>query len=203
MAGHALPRVTRRGRVWRGLWPGRNPLRRTCDRVGAAIVAVLLAAFLIGAPLLALAAGQRAYDAALRAEDAQRATRRPVPAVLLTNAPAPAVCWCALLMRPRVLARWTTPDGSPHTGLVAVPATARAGSTVKVWVGPAGWPAGPPLTSSQVVSRAILAAVVAPMAVGIFILGAGAAAHWVLDRRRLARWDAEWRATGPRWTSSR
>ncbi len=29
-------------------------------------------------------------------------------------------------------------------------------------------------------------------------LGAGALAHWVLDRRRLAAWDAEWRVTGPR-----
>lgn len=34
-------------------------------------------------------------------------------------------------------------------------------------------------------------------------LGAAALAHWVLDRRRLAAWDAEWRVTGPRWTSTR
>jgi hypothetical protein len=24
--------------------------------------------------------------------------------------------------------------------------------------------------------------------------------RWVLDRRRLAVWDARWRATGPQWT---
>jgi hypothetical protein len=57
MAGGAPPRVTRRSRLWRGLWPGRNPLRRTCDRVEAALAAGLLAAFLIAAPLLALFAG--------------------------------------------------------------------------------------------------------------------------------------------------
>jgi len=41
-------------RVARGLWPDRNPLRRTSDRAEAAMVAVLIAAFLIGAPLIAL-----------------------------------------------------------------------------------------------------------------------------------------------------
>ena len=41
----------------RGWWPDRNPLRRRCDRAEAAIVTVLVAAFLAGALLLAPAAG--------------------------------------------------------------------------------------------------------------------------------------------------
>jgi hypothetical protein len=35
-------------RVARGLWPDRNPLRRTLDRVEAVIVALLAIAFLPG-----------------------------------------------------------------------------------------------------------------------------------------------------------
>src|SRR5215469_311228 len=49
----------------RGWWPDRNPLRRRCDRAEAALVTVLVAVFLAGAPLLALAAGWlRAADRA-------------------------------------------------------------------------------------------------------------------------------------------
>lgn len=36
-------------------WPDRNPPRRTADRVEAAMMAVLLVAFLVGVPLAALA----------------------------------------------------------------------------------------------------------------------------------------------------
>ena len=125
MAGRALPRVTRRGRLWRGLWPDHNPLRRTCDRMEAALAAGLLAAFLISAPLLALFAGQWAYGTSLHAEHAERAARLPVPAVLLTGAPAQAICWCAVL-QPLVRARWTAPDGTGRTGWVPAPGGDRA-----------------------------------------------------------------------------
>jgi hypothetical protein len=177
-------------------------LRRASDRAEAAVAASLLAAFLIGAPLLALVAGQQVYRISLHAERAQRSTWRPVPAVLLASAPTPAACWCAVLA-PLVPARLTAPDGTGRTGLVPAPAGAQAGSTVQVWTDPTGALTGPPLTSSQVVSRAALAAVTAFMAAGIALLGAGVLARWVLDRRRLAAWDADWRATGPRWTSPR
>jgi hypothetical protein len=30
---------------------------------------------------------------------------------------------------------------------------------------------------------------------------AGVLAQWSLNRRRLAGWDADWQATGPRWTT--
>ena len=198
MAGGAPPRVTRRGRLWRGLWPGRNPLRRACDRVEAALAAGLLAAFLIAAPLLALFAGQWAYGTSVRAQRAALATRHLVPATLLAGAPAQTIYCCAM-----VRARWTAPDGTRRVGWVPAPTGGWAGSTVRVWVDRSGRRTGPPLTDSQVANRVILAAVAAPTAVVITLLGAGVLAHWVLDRRRLAAWDAEWRATGPRWTRPR
>jgi hypothetical protein len=198
MEGRALPHVMRRGRLWRGLWPDHNPLRRTCDRVEAAIVAGLLVAFLIGAPLLALAAGRWAYGTSLRAERAER----PVPAVLLSDAPAQAVCWCAVV-EPRAWAMWTAPDGVERRGWVPVPAGDRAGSTVTVWVGASGEPVASPLTNSELLSRAVLAAVAGPVTMGFFLLCGGMLARRALDRRRLAAWDAEWRTIGPRWTTPR
>jgi hypothetical protein len=202
MAGGALPRVTRRGRAvaWAVARP--QPLWRACDRVEAALVAGLLAAFLIAAPLLALFAEQWAYGTSVRAQHAELAARHLVPATLLVGASAQTVTCCAEV-QPLVRARWTAPDGTDRSGWVPALAGARAGSTVRVWVGRTGGLTGPPLTDSQVVKRAILAAMTAPTAMAIALLGAGVLVHWVLGRRRLAAWDAEWRATGPRWTSSR
>ena len=202
MARGELPRMTRRGRLWRGLWPSRNPLRRTCDRIEAALVAGLLAAFLIAAPLLGLFAEQWAYDTSMHDQHAELAARHLVTATLLVGASARTVICCPGVL-PLVRARWTAPDGTGLRGWVPAHAGARAGSTVRVWVGRSGGLTGPPLTNSEMVKRAILAAVTGPMAVATVLLGAGALVHWVLDRRRLAAWDAAWRATGPRWTSSR
>ncbi len=86
MRRDAVPRVTRCGRPLRGLWPDRNPLRRA-GPVEAVIMAGLLAAFLPGAPLAALAAGQSSA-AGLRAEHAQQSAWHQVPAVLFANVPS-------------------------------------------------------------------------------------------------------------------
>jgi hypothetical protein len=40
------------------LWPDRNPLRRRCDRAEVLVMMALTAAFLTGAPLLSLTAGE-------------------------------------------------------------------------------------------------------------------------------------------------
>lgn len=63
MEKHARPRALRRRTGWygkapfrvaRGLWPGRNLLRRRSDRAETALVLVLLAVFGLAAPLIAL-----------------------------------------------------------------------------------------------------------------------------------------------------
>jgi hypothetical protein len=69
-----------------------------------------------------------------------------------------------------------------------------------VWVDTAGRPAGPPLRHWQVQGQAALAAMAAIFVLAMLLGGAGFFAGHVADRRRLAAWDAEWRATGPRWS---
>jgi hypothetical protein len=188
----AAPRwVWVRRRRW-GLWPDRNPLRRRCDRVEAAIVAGLVAALVLGGPLAALAAGRWAYDTALRTERAGEAARHQVAAVLLTTAQG----WSPATAQ----ARWTAPDGARRTGWVPAPASAPADASVRVWVDAAGRPAEPPLRHSQVEGQAVMAAVAAVFAVTMLLGGAGLFARQVADRRRLAAWDTQWRATGPKWS---
>ena len=122
-------------RVARGLWPDRNPLRRTLDRVEGAIVAGLAVAFLAGTPLAAAAAGHLTDSIGSRAARAQQAARHHVPAVLLATAPTsgyPGTC------------RRCGPAGPPRAGsgapawLLRCPASARG---ARCWCGlmrPAG-----------------------------------------------------------------
>ena len=184
-------RWLRRGRGW---WPDRNPLRRVCDRAEAALVTVLVAVFLAGAPLLAVSAGRWAPDGGPRPGHAQRAGWHQVPAVLRTTtiwrfAPSPVPAW----------ARWTAPAGVPHTGRVLAPAGFAVGAVVKVWVDAAGRLAGPPAPPGRHDGRAPAEGLVAALLLAELLWGAGLAAHAVVDRRRLAAWDAAWRAIGPIW----
>jgi len=189
--------VARAARAVRGLWPDRNPLRRTIDRAEAVIVAGLAAASLAGAPLVAVAAGHYTYSYASRTAYAQRAWRQ-VPAKLLTTVPA-----SGYLDQVTVRARWTAPDGTRRTGMVPAPPVAPAGGTVMVWVDAAGRLTGPPLQPAQARNQAVTAAILAPLVLGMIVLCAGQLAHGALEQRRLAAWGAEWRATGPRWTRQR
>ncbi len=189
-------------RLLRRLGLDRNPLRRAIDRIETAAMLGLFTLFLIGGPAAAVIAGKLADAGGLRTEQAQ-ASWHAVPAVLLHSAPpargpanpASSVAW--------VKARWTAPDGSPRTGSVLVGAGTRAGAAVTVWTDSAGRLTPPPLRHFQVVDQVILAAVTAPAALAVALLGAGWAVGRVLNRRRLVHWEAAWSATGPQWTGRR
>ena len=180
-------------RVARGLRPDRNPLRRAVDRVEAIAVAGLAVAFLAGAPVAALAAGHVAYRIGSHTASAQQAAWHRAPAVLLAAVPA------AGDDDNQVPASWTAPDGTRHTGPVPAPPGTKAGRTVMVWIAADGQLTGTPLQFSQVWGLVVLATGLAALAVGVIVLCAGQLAHLALDRRRLAAWDADWRATEPPW----
>ena len=90
-----------------------------------------------------------------------------------------------------------------RTGQIFVSGSALAGSTVMVWTNQAGQVSESPLQQSQVTGRTVMAQVIAVAALAVTLIIVGWAARWVLDRRRLAAWGAEWLATGPRWSPRR
>jgi len=180
------------------LRPDRNPLRRTADRVEAAIMAGLLAVFLAGVPLAALAAGQVA-SSGTRAERAQ-ARWHQVPAVLLQDAPEPAHALSQASLDPLVRARWTAPGGAPREGEVYAPGGARAGTTVMVWTDRSGKLEGAPVQRADVTIWEAFAALAAAALAAAAVAVTGFLARQGLDRRRLAAWDADWSRTGPQWT---
>jgi hypothetical protein len=184
-------------RVARGVWPDRNPLRRTLDRVEGAIVGGLIVVFLAGVPLTAAVADHLTDSIGSRTAHAQQAARHQVPAVLLAAAPTSGYSG----YQPEVRASWTAPDGRRRIGAVFALPGQRAGSTVLVWEDAAGRLTGPPMTLAQVRDQAVMVAIVAVMVLGLTLWCAGELAHYLLGRRRMAAWDAEWRATGPQWTT--
>jgi biotin transporter BioY len=184
----------RRRRVGVLSW-GSNPLRRKVDRIEAGIFAGLLVMFLIGAPLLVVAAGWWEHGAAVAEQRAQRSVHL-VTAVLLQDVPDIVAGTGAL--DAGALARWTASDGKSCVGLVLDTAGARAGSRLLIWVDGSGRQADPPLTRHGVRSRVITAAALALAAFAITLLAVAIWLRWLLNCRRLAGWGAAWADIGPR-----
>jgi hypothetical protein len=173
-----------------------NPLRRRIDKIAACLAALLMAAFLIGAPL-AMAAARWVGHAAAAGQRAARSWRQ-VPAVLLRGAPPLAVG--EAFGTSSVTARWTAPDGHQREGRIPVSTGLAAGRTVQLWVDTAGSPTGPPPRYGAPVASEALVAVLAPAALGAMLWWLAGVGRWMLDRRRLADWEAAWTAVGPQWT---
>ena len=191
-------------RLLRGRRLDRNPLRRGSDRAETVVLGALLAAFLAATPFAAHAAGSWAHATYAREAQAQRTALRQVPATVLQAPPPKLTAFPGAGVVPLgVDARWRAPDGQERTGLLFVPADVTAGSTVLVWVDHAGRLADPPLGRAQLATRAQLAEEAAVGVLAITLAVIGWLARRSLDRRRMGAWDAEWLATGPRWTPRR
>jgi len=176
-----------------------NPLRRRTDRIAVCLAGLVIAVFVIGAPLLSAAAVGWASRACDTGQQAQRSWSR-VPAVLLEAAPAPPTDAGGVVGHSWVRARWTAPDGRTRTGQIPVSGGLAAGRTVQLWVDASGSPAGPRLTHRAVLATEATAAVLATCALGILLLCLTWAGQWLLDRRRLTEWDTAWSSVGPQWT---
>jgi len=186
-----------RTRLVRRLGLDGNSLRRRTDKVAACLAGLLLAIFLIGAPLLSVAAAHWAGGGG-----PQQAGRSPhqVLAVLLRAAPDTATCTGAGPGYCWVPAQWTTPDGKARVGRIPVSTGPPAGSTVRLSVNAAGTPIAPPPSPSTLAAREATAVVLTTCALGIAIWCLGRALRWMLDRRRLTAWETGWAAIGPQWT---
>jgi hypothetical protein len=186
-------------KVARRLGLDHNPLRRRSDLIAGWLLPAAIVAFLILSPLVAGVAGlwMQAGNAA-----AQRAERswHSVSAVLLQPAPGPlmsdngANTW--LVWTP---ARWIA-DGRVRTGDIPAPADTDADAVVSVWLDRAGHVQAPPLTPGAARDRVLAGMLAALAALAVLFTVMALVTRWVLDRRRLARWETAWLAVGPQWS---
>jgi hypothetical protein len=173
-------------------------LRRPSDRAETAVLAVLVIAFIAAAPFAALACGAWMHAIAHRVQAAQQASRYQVPAVVQVPDGSQAAGNAALA--PEVQARWTAPDGKVVSGEVPAPAATVVGAVVRVWITRDGQVTDAPLQDTQVAGQADLAATFGVVALAATLTVTGVLARRALDNRRMAAWDADWQATGRRWT---
>jgi len=187
-----MPKV-RRTRLWR--WRS-NPLRRRADVVETWIVLASWTVFALGGTVVGTVTAQAADESLAQV----RAERRSVEAVLVENT-GQAVTAAEGASDSHVWAkvRWTASDGSAHTGRTMVDSGLKAGSTVLVWTDSKGDLTREPATATEAAVEAGLLGVTAALALGGLTLGAGRAARWRLDQRRIDQWGREWEQVGPQW----
>jgi hypothetical protein len=194
-------RATRLARFVRGRRPDRNPLRRASDRLETAALAALVIVFLVAAPFTALATGSWALTRAHQAQLAQEASSRQVTVLVLTVSSGEQGGGGYATLTSQAQARWTAPDGKTVTGEIPVPLNTTAGTTQQLWVTSDGQPTDAPLLDSQVTDSAYFAGTFSVIALAVLLAITGLLARRTIYRRRMAAWDAEWRTTGPRWTT--
>lgn len=190
-------------RTFRGRWLDRNPLRRTSDRAETVVGILLLVAFAVAAPFTARAAAAGTRTLAGRSRVTALATRHEVTAITLEKAPPASDTPYTLIIQAWVSAEWTAPDGRQRTGQVQVPGSTPKGSPERIWVTGNGDVAAPPLPMTEIArlaGRAAFGAIV--MLIFLFLI-AGSVIRNVINRQRMAAWDAEWAATEPRWNHQR
>ena len=177
----------------------RNELRRPSDRLEAAVVAGLLAAF-VAAIVVAVFLAEHVY----RAEQAAGAGLQPAVAVI---APGSEPTEAQILSQSAaVRATWRLGDGTRRSGLLTtsvVPGVYRQlpGASVRVWLNRSGVPAAAPqglaglIVGAAMAGLALAGGAAAVLACGYLLCLRG------LERRRLANWSSAWAVTGPQWTS--
>jgi hypothetical protein len=179
-----------------------NPLRRRSDVIEGWLLPGVIAVFLILSPFVAGAAGLLVHADNAAAQRAVQSWRQ-VPAVLLHAAPGPMMpdngsnTW--LVWTP---ARWTA-AGRAQAGDVPAPAGDRAGTTVPVWIDRAGNVQVPPLTPAGARDRVMIGMGLALIVFALLLAGLAVLARRILDRRRLAGWEAAWLSVGPQWSRHR
>lgn len=189
-------------RTVRGARPDRNPLRRGTDRVETCLLVGLFVTAVAGAPFAARAASHAAYVGALHARQEQLATRHQVRAVL-TQA-APPVSGYALNTTVLTQATWTSVTGVRRSGEVPAEPGRPLGAAVTVWTdNGSGYLDSPPLTMTEAAGQADAAMVGAIAGTGIAYVAGACAIRQLLNRRRMAAWEADWLATAQAWNRQR
>jgi hypothetical protein len=178
-----------------------NELRRSSERLEAAVLAGLATALAAAAVTAALLAAH-----VYRAEQAAALTGLWRTSAVL--APPGAVGADFHLHQAVAQATWRLSDGTERSGVLTSALAPGlydepAGATVLVWVDRAGTPKPPPLGGFDLVLSAMLAGLTVLIGAGGVLFCCYRLCRRALDRRRLASWTSAWAVTGPRWTQRR
>ena len=184
-------------RAIRGARPDRNALRRGTDRLETCLLVGLFVVLAAVTPFAARLAGHASYVSGLHARQEQLATRHQVQAMLTADAgPVSGYSISAYVL---TQATWTSAAGVRSSGEVPAESGSPKGTLVTVWSDANGDLDSPPLAVTEVASQADAATVGVIVGAGVVYIVVTAATRQLLNRRRMAAWDADWLATAPAW----
>jgi hypothetical protein len=180
---------------------GRNELRRAADRIEAAVIVFLAAAFLTAVAAATCLAGHL-----YQSEHTAAARLRPTAAVL--SQPGPGAATTTADTTATTGASWRLPNRTERSGALTTqtaPAIyyAPAGTEVQIWLNRSGEPVAPPPTSEDMILTALCAGFTIAVAAAVAFIICYRLCRMALDRHRLTRWESAWAAVGPHWTSHR
>ncbi|WP_327714277.1 hypothetical protein OG381_01760 [Streptomyces sp. NBC_00490] len=183
-------------RVWFWRWRS-NPLRRRSDSAEAWIVLATWTLALLGS----LTVGQMAMQAVQDSIASRRAQAHAVSAALTENAAKTATATEFGTSGDAVWAkvRWTSADGSTHTGTARAEPGSKAGTPATVWTDSTGKQVTEPSTAAEAMLESTFVGVLFGASTGAGALLCGWLVRGRLERRRIAEWDAEWKQVGPQW----
>ncbi|WP_077800772.1 DUF3592 domain-containing protein [Streptomyces sp. JHA26] len=187
-----------RGWRWR-----RNPLRRRSDVVEAWTALVVAVLLCVGAPLAGVSAALWAQGQAQRIAAQQRAERHRVHATVVDRTPDSVASAQTGGQSYRVVVRWTTPGGDTRTATSRVPAGARQGDVVTVWLDSRGRSVPPPTGGSAVLEHTVTVGAFATLGAALTVLVGHSLGQRAALRRRMAEWERDWACTEPQWTHRR
>ena len=178
---------------------GRNALRRPVDRIEAAVLIAVSAAFLVAVAVASIL-GAHTYQSQRMAS----VGLRPAVAVLIQAGPF----YGGGAQLGQAEARWRDPGGGEQSGVLTTMTTpgilgAAAGARIQVWLNRSGQPVASPGGPVAMIVNALAVGAAVVGGAGIALLICYALCRLVLDRRRLAAWESAWSLTGPRWTTRR
>jgi hypothetical protein len=173
-----------------------NPLRRPSDRFEWWFRRCLMILLVLGLPVAAYSAGMTAYEASMSTVRAQVAQRHEVTARLTADVPRDNN-----VAKQPARVRWTDAGGVVRSGAALVKPGTSKGTAVRVWVDRDGTVTSPPAStlSARTTGCVMGGAAAFGMAFGSYGLWMGT--RLLLDRRRYARWDAEWERAEPLWSA--
>ncbi|MEU3663468.1 hypothetical protein AB0E77_27560 [Streptomyces sp. NPDC032940] len=188
-----------RGWRWR-----RNPLRRRSDVVEAWTVLLVAVLLVVGAPLLGAFAAVGAQGQAQQVAEQQRAERHRVRATVVDRTPTrPSSLEGGGEQSYRATVRWTTPGGDTRTTVSRVPAGARQGDVIAVWLDARGRSVPPPPGDSAVWEHTVTVGAFTTLGAALTVLLGHCVVHRTALRRRMAEWERDWERTEPQWTHRR
>ncbi|MEU3274952.1 hypothetical protein ABZ639_29245 [Saccharomonospora sp. NPDC006951] len=184
-------------RLWRRLYPGRNPLARGSDRLEGRLLVVFLLLSLIALPIAATV-GSNTYAARLTDVEREAGLKHRATAELLADAPVTAPAGDVETVK--VQARWRLPDGTERVGTLATYRGSVKGTKIPVWLDNAGNLTSPPATKVAAATDGVSVGVSLWFGVVMLFCLVFFTFRAVVARMRAAQWAREWARVERQWS---